>query len=206
MNMIDLLTSMAVAVDDQTIAVFGDAFLFGDLRRGGDHAAQRGFVLHGHIVDGWDQHVGNDQHMGGCLRGDVTESGDQFILINHISRDFASDNNLATLPAAGESCPMVDFVNLVSGKWAIPILYRLIMIDGPVRFSELQRAVAPIAQKELTRQLRLFEQRGLVTRQVYPEVPPRVEYQVTALGKSLRPTLDSLAEWMRRHAPLLIGG
>ncbi|MFW2576835.1 winged helix-turn-helix transcriptional regulator [Serratia nevei] len=118
----------------------------------------------------------------------------------------APENNLAALPTAGEPCPMVDFVNLVSGKWAIPILYRLIVIDGPVRFSELQRAVAPIAQKELTRQLRLFEQRGLVTRQVYPEVPPRVEYQVTALGKSLRPTLDSLAEWMRRHAPQLIGG
>ncbi|BBO62532.1 helix-turn-helix transcriptional regulator [Serratia marcescens] len=118
----------------------------------------------------------------------------------------AAENNLAALPTAGEPCPMVDFVNLVSGKWAIPILYRLIMIDGPVRFSELQRAVAPIAQKELTRQLRLFEQRGLVTRQVFPEVPPRVEYQVTALGKSLRPTLDSLAEWMRRHAPQLIGG
>lgn len=119
---------------------------------------------------------------------------------------FAAENNLAALPPAGEPCTMVDFVNLVSGKWAIPILYRLIMIDGPVRFSELQRAVAPIAQKELTRQLRLFEQRGLVTRQVFPEVPPRVEYQVTALGKSLRPTLDSLAEWMRRHAPQLIGG
>ncbi|CAI1675928.1 Uncharacterized HTH-type transcriptional regulator yybR [Serratia marcescens] len=118
----------------------------------------------------------------------------------------AAENNLAALPTAGEPCPMVDFVNLVSGKWAIPILYRLIMIDGPVRFSELQRAVSPIAQKELTRQLRLFEQRGLVTRQVFPEVPPRVEYQVTALGKSLRPTLDSLAEWMRRHAPQLIGG
>lgn len=117
-----------------------------------------------------------------------------------------AENNLSALPTAGEPCPMVDFVNLVSGKWAIPILYRLIIIDGPVRFSELQQAVAPIAQKELTRQLRLFEQRGLVTRQVYPEVPPRVEYQVTALGKSLRPTLDSLAEWMRRHAPQLIGG
>lgn len=104
----------------------------------------------------------------------------------------AAENNLAALPPAGEPCPMVDFVNLVSGKWAIPILYRLIMIDGPVRFSELQRAVAPIAQKELTRQM-------------FPEVPPRVEYQVTALGKSLRPTLDSLAEWMRRHAPQLIG-
>lgn len=89
----------------------------------------------------------------------------------------AAENNLAALPTAGEPCPMVDFVNLVSGKWAIPILYRLIMIDGPVRFSELQRAVAPIAQKELTRQLRLFEQRGLVTRQVFPEVPLRVEYR-----------------------------
>ena len=115
-----------------------------------------------------------------------------------------AEKNLAALPAAGEPCPMVDFVNLVAGKWAIPILYRLILIDSPVRFSELQRAVAPIAQKELTRQLRQFEQRGLVTRQVFPEVPPRVEYQITSLGKTLRPTLDSLANWMRTHAPQLI--
>ncbi|CAI0783404.1 winged helix-turn-helix transcriptional regulator [Serratia liquefaciens] len=116
----------------------------------------------------------------------------------------ATKKNLAGLPTAGEPCPMVDFVNLVAGKWAIPILYRLILIDSPVRFSELQRAVAPIAQKELTRQLRQFEQRGLVTRQVFPEVPPRVEYQITSLGKTLRPTLDSLANWMRTHAPQLI--
>ncbi|CAI2450761.1 Uncharacterized HTH-type transcriptional regulator yybR [Serratia liquefaciens] len=116
----------------------------------------------------------------------------------------ATEKNLAGLPTAGEPCPMVDFVNLVAGKWAIPILYRLILIDSPVRFSELQRAVAPIAQKELTRQLRQFEQRGLVTRQVFPEVPPRVEYQITSLGKTLRSTLDSLANWMRTHAPQLI--
>lgn len=116
----------------------------------------------------------------------------------------ATEKNLAGLPTAGEPCPMVDFVNLVAGKWAVPILYRLILIDSPVRFSELQRAVAPIAQKELTRQLRQFEQRGLVTRQVFPEVPPRVEYQITSLGKTLRPTLDSLANWMRTHAPQLI--
>lgn len=95
---------------------------------------------------------------------------------------------------------MVSFVNLISGKWAIPILYRLIVIDAPVRFSDLQRAVAPITQKELTRQLRLFEHRRLVRRTVYAEVPPRVEYQITDLGKSLRPTLDSLADWMRAHA------
>ncbi|WP_265554938.1 winged helix-turn-helix transcriptional regulator [Serratia grimesii] len=117
-----------------------------------------------------------------------------------------AEKNIVALPTAGEPCPMVGFVNLVAGKWAIPILYRLILIDTPIRFSELQRAVAPIAQKELTRQLRQFEQRGLVTRQVFPEVPPRVEYQITPLGKTLRPTLDSLANWMRSHAPQLIDG
>ena len=102
-----------------------------------------------------------------------------------------------------EPCPMVRFVNLISGKWAIPILYRLIVTNEPIRFSELQRAVAPITQKELTRQLRLFEQRGLVSRKVYAEVPPRVEYQITALGRSLRPTLDSLADWMRTQGEKL---
>jgi len=99
-----------------------------------------------------------------------------------------------------EPCPMVAFVNLIAGKWAIPILYRLILIDAPIRFSDLQRAATPITQKELTRQLRLFERRNLVRRTVYPEVPPRVEYQITKLGKSLRPTLDSLAAWMRVNA------
>ncbi|HEY2452931.1 MAG TPA: helix-turn-helix domain-containing protein [Scandinavium sp.] len=107
--------------------------------------------------------------------------------------------NIYLLPDAGADCPMVSFVNLIAGKWAIPILYRLILIDEPVRFSELQRAVNPITQKELTKQLRQFEARGLVNRTVFAEVPPRVEYQITTLGKSLRPTLDSLAEWMRMN-------
>jgi DNA-binding HxlR family transcriptional regulator len=102
-----------------------------------------------------------------------------------------------------ERCPMVDFVNLVSGKWAIPILYRLIITGGPIRFGELQRAVAPITQKELTRQLRLFEQRGLVHRKIYAEMPPRVEYEVTAIGMTLRGTLDSLADWMRAQGSQL---
>jgi DNA-binding HxlR family transcriptional regulator len=105
-----------------------------------------------------------------------------------------------------ERCPMVDFVNLVSGKWAIPILYRLIVIGRPVRFLELQRAVAPITQKELTRQLRLFEQRGLVHREVFVEMPLRVEYEITDLGRSLQGTLDSLAFWMRTHGEDLRGG
>src|SRR6218665_627230 len=109
----------------------------------------------------------------------------------------------AALEASGERCPMVRFVDLVSGKWAIPILYRLILIDGPVRFSELQRAVEPITQKELTKQLRAFEQRGVVRRQVFAEVPPRVEYRVTELGKTLREPLAGLAAWMQTHGDAL---
>lgn len=98
-----------------------------------------------------------------------------------------------------ERCPMVQFVELIAGKWAIPTLYRLIVTAAPIRFGELQRAIAPITQKELTRQLRAFEQRGLVNRKIYAEVPPRVEYEITPLGKTLQPTLDSLAQWMREH-------
>lgn len=97
-----------------------------------------------------------------------------------------------------ERCPMVQFVELIAGKWAIPILYRLIVTAAPIRFGELQRAITPITQKELTWQLRV-EQRGLVNRKVYAEVPPRVEYEITPLGKTLQPTLDSLAQWMRAH-------
>ena len=101
------------------------------------------------------------------------------------------------------TCPMTQFVNLISGKWAIPILYRLIVFITPVRFGDLLRAAAPITQKELTKQLRLFEQRGLVTRTVYPEIPPRVEYQITELGLTLQDALSPLAAWMSEYGDQL---
>ena len=101
------------------------------------------------------------------------------------------------------TCPMTQFVNLISGKWAIPILYRLIVINTPVRCGDLLRAAAPITQKELTKQLRLFEQRGLVTRTVYPEIPPRVEYQITGLGLTLQDALSPLAAWMSEYGDQL---
>ena len=96
-------------------------------------------------------------------------------------------------------CPMVKFISLISGKWAIPILYRLIITNEPIRFGELKRALTPITQKELTKQLKLFEQKGLITRKLYPEVPPKVEYQITVLGKTLKPALVSIANWMEQH-------
>ncbi|KEQ02048.1 putative transcriptional regulator, partial [Snodgrassella alvi SCGC AB-598-J21] len=74
-----------------------------------------------------------------------------------------------------------------------------IINDQPIRFGELRRAIAPITQKELTKQLKLFEQKGLITRKLYPEVPPKVEYQITALGKTLKPALVSIANWMEQH-------
>ncbi|PIT55113.1 winged helix-turn-helix transcriptional regulator [Snodgrassella alvi] len=102
------------------------------------------------------------------------------------------------------NCPMVKFIKLISGKWAIPILYRLIIINEPIRFGELKRAISPITQKELTKQLRLFEQKGLISRKLYPEVPPKVEYQITELGKTLKPALNSIASWMKQHEKELL--
>jgi DNA-binding HxlR family transcriptional regulator len=98
-----------------------------------------------------------------------------------------------------EGCPLAAFVNIVSGKWAIPILYRLIITNRPIRFRELQRAARPITQKELTKQLRLFEARGLVVRTVYAEVPARVEYEATAIARKLIGSLEGLAEWVRDY-------
>jgi DNA-binding HxlR family transcriptional regulator len=93
-------------------------------------------------------------------------------------------------------CPVKAFRNLISGKWALPILFKLILREEPVRFKELQRALAPITQKELTRYLRQFEEQGLVRRMAFPGMPLRVEYEISDLGRTLKPPLDSLARWM----------
>ena len=105
-----------------------------------------------------------------------------------------------------EGCPLVEFVHLVSGKWAVPVLYRLIITGGPIRYRELQRMARPITQKELTKQLRLLEQRGLVRRTVFAEVPPRVEYEATDLATGLLDALESIAAWVRTQRPHLHGG
>lgn len=94
---------------------------------------------------------------------------------------------------------MTGFVNLVAGKWAIPILYRLITTDDPVRFRELLRRASPVTQKELTKGLRLLERRGLVTREVFAEVPARVEYTATPAARELIGALEGIVVWMRTY-------
>ena len=89
---------------------------------------------------------------------------------------------------------------LLSGKWAILILYAL--SQGPKRFGELQREV-DITQATLSTQLKTLEQEGLVHRELYPEVPPRVEYSLTAIGEEFRPVLESIEVWGKQYIDYL---
>jgi DNA-binding HxlR family transcriptional regulator len=100
---------------------------------------------------------------------------------------------------AAADCPAGRAMELVAHKWTIHILFALHEAGGPARFRRLQRTVAPITQKELTKRLRDLERSGLVHRRVYAEVPPRVEYRLTKLGLTLMPALTGLHEWAERH-------
>ena len=96
-------------------------------------------------------------------------------------------------------CPASRAIELVAHKWTIHILFALHMAGGPVRFRKLQMAVKPITQKELTKRLRNLERAGMVDRQIFAEVPPRVEYRLTELGSSLIPALSGLHEWAEQY-------
>ena len=98
-----------------------------------------------------------------------------------------------------EGCPAGRAMELVAHKWTIHILFALHESGDPARFRELQRRVAPITQKELTKRLRDLERSGLVSRRVYAEVPPRVEYRLTELGSTLIPALTGLHDWAERY-------
>lgn len=91
------------------------------------------------------------------------------------------------------TCPVETTLFFLSTKWSALILRDL--MDGPRRFNELQRSIGHISQKVLTSNLRQMEKHGLLTRTVYAEVPPRVEYELTELGASLKPVLDTLRWW-----------
>lgn len=100
---------------------------------------------------------------------------------------------------AAHPCPASRAIELVAHKWTIHILFALHEAGAPARFRQLQRAVAPITQKELTKRLRDLERSGLVHRRVFAEVPPRVEYRLTDLGATLMPALVGLHDWAERH-------
>jgi DNA-binding HxlR family transcriptional regulator len=85
-------------------------------------------------------------------------------------------------------------LRMLEGRWKIVIVFHL-FARGTLRFSELERAIPSVSQKMLIQQLRELERDGIVGRTVYPQVPPRVEYDLTAWGKAMCPALDALLEW-----------
>ncbi len=99
--------------------------------------------------------------------------------------------------ATTHSCPTEATLAVIGGRWKVPILWNL--FAGTCRFGELSRRVGGATQKMLTQQLRELESDGLVHRKVYPEVPPRVEYSVTTLGRSLEPVVSALSEWGEKY-------
>ena len=94
-------------------------------------------------------------------------------------------------------CPIEMTLTLISNRWKVLILWDL--LGGVKRFGELKKLLGGISQKVLTANLRQMEEAGLLTRTVYAEVPPRVEYALTETGRSLRPVLEAMLEWGTRY-------
>ncbi len=91
------------------------------------------------------------------------------------------------------ACPVETTLMLIGNKWKVLIIRDL--LTGTKRFGELKKSIGKVSQKVLTTQLRDMEESGLISRKVYAEVPPKVEYSLTELGKSLQPILNAMLQW-----------
>jgi len=96
------------------------------------------------------------------------------------------------------TCPMPDIAKLIGGKWKLIIL-QILIFHGTKRFNELRRIIEGITQTMLTNQLRSLENDGLITRKIYPEVPPRVEYTATLRALDLKEMFHAMHEWWEKH-------
>ena len=101
-------------------------------------------------------------------------------------------------------CPIRNVLSRVGDKWSLLVLYTLqhgeqLSFAGTIRFKELQRQIPDISQKSLTQTLRILEEDGFVHREVFPEVPPRVEYSLTERGKSFLPLVDNMISWAKTN-------
>jgi len=96
-----------------------------------------------------------------------------------------------------DTCGMAYSLGVIGGRWKPAILCRLLY--GPMRYGELKKSIEGISERMLVAQLRELEKDQIVQRRVYPEVPPRVEYQLTQLGHSMKPMLDAMSDWGNMH-------
>ncbi|GGJ34324.1 winged helix-turn-helix transcriptional regulator [Streptomyces brasiliensis] len=110
-----------------------------------------------------------------------------------------SQRNTGVTPQVvnAHACPVREVLDRVAGKWSVQIL--VAAAQGPIRFTELERGIEGISRRMLTLTLRNLERDGLVTRTVYPTVPPRVEYELTPVAQELHETLQRLTDWAERN-------
>ncbi|WP_443943620.1 winged helix-turn-helix transcriptional regulator [Pedobacter sp. AW1-32] len=111
-----------------------------------------------------------------------------------------TSTNFANKQALAEECPEVYAAYIIGGQWALVICSWL--MNGKLRFSELRKHLPNITERMLSLQLRKLEQDKILTRSVYPEVPPRVEYELTHVGYALRPVIEQLEIWGEQHRKL----
>jgi DNA-binding HxlR family transcriptional regulator len=98
----------------------------------------------------------------------------------------------------GVCCPVEQTLEIIGGRWKVMVIHEL--MNGTRRFNELERALIGVSHRTLTQQLRELEQAGIVRREVFGEVPPKVEYSLTPLGRSMRPVLMAMHQWAVDHA------
>jgi DNA-binding HxlR family transcriptional regulator len=101
-----------------------------------------------------------------------------------------------------QPCPVTPVVEMIFSRWTTPILWCLHR-EGPLRFSEIRERLGPVTPKVLTQRLRQLERDGMITREQFAEVPPRVEYTVTELGLSLGPAFAALGAWADDNLPVV---
>ncbi len=104
---------------------------------------------------------------------------------------------MAKSQAVDNQCPVEAGLNILSGKWKLKILW--LLSSGTLRFNELQRLLGSITTKTLTQQLRELEEQEIITRKVFPEVPPKVEYSLSEIGATLKPILSQLCDWGKAY-------
>ena len=108
------------------------------------------------------------------------------------------DNSVKKIIFDENSCPVTATMKVLGGKWK-SILINAIYLTAPARFGELKRSVKGITQSMLTQQLRELEKDGLISRKIYAEIPPRVEYTLTEFGLTLSPIMQSMAKWGKEY-------
>ena len=132
----------------------------------------------------------------------VIDTSTHIFGIKYLFRYFKGRKNMSKTEAVSNACPMELGINILSRKWKLRILWNL-YIKKVVRFNELQRNLGNITTKTLTEQLRELEDKKIIKRTIYPEIPPKVEYSLTDIGNTIGPVLKTLCDWGNDYLELI---